>query len=151
MTAAVVGRALAARLARRKAAPYVIVALLALLAVPSLALAQFGHPLQGQWSGQWGPKDKPNRLLLDLDWDGTNITGAINPGRNAATVRKVTFDYTNPEVWVVKMEAEGKDAAGAAVRIMVDGRLENIGAYRRVFRGTWTQGNQKGDFTLTRN
>ena len=46
--------------------------------------AQFGHPLKGQWSGEWGPKDKPNRLLLDLDWDGKEITGVINPGPNAA-------------------------------------------------------------------
>ena len=125
--------------------------LVALLVLPVAAWAQFGHPLAGQWSGDWGPKDKPNRLLLNLDWDGKEITGQINPGRNAATVRKVTFDYTNPAAWVVKMEAEGKDASGAAVRIMVDGKLENIGAYRKVFHGTWMQGNQKGDFTLTRN
>ena len=37
--------------------------------------AQFGHPLKGQWSGQWGPADSPKRLLLDLHWDGKEITG----------------------------------------------------------------------------
>ena len=44
-----------------------------------LAHAQFGHPLKGQWSGQWGPVDSPNRLLLTLEWDGKAITGVINP------------------------------------------------------------------------
>lgn len=127
------------------------VTLLALLAVPAAVSAQFGHPLHGQWSGEWGPRDKPNRLLLNLEWDGTAITGAINPGPGAATVRTVTFDYSNPSAWVVKIEAEGKDASGKPVRIMVDGRLENIGAYRRVLRGTWMQGNQKGEFLVTRN
>jgi hypothetical protein len=51
----------------------------------------------------------------------------------------------------VKLEAEGKDASGKAVPIVMDGRLENIGAYRRILRGTWMQGNQKGEFVLTRN
>lgn len=128
------------------------VMLLAWLALlPAAAVAQFGHPLDGLWSGQWGPKDKPNRLLLDLDWDGKTITGAINPGSNAATVKSVIIDYSDPSSWVVRLEAEGKDAAGRAVPIRVDGRLENIGAYRRVFRGTWTQGSQKGEFIVTRN
>lgn len=125
--------------------------LLTCLALPAAAVAQFGHPLDGQWSGEWGPKDKPNRLLLNLDWDGKDITGAINPGPNAATVKKVIVDYSDPSSWVVKMEAEGKDASGKPVPIVVDGRLENIGAYRRIFRGTWTQGGQKGEFVVTRN
>jgi hypothetical protein len=120
---------------------------LAFVALTSSAWAQFGHPLAGQWSGEWGPAGKPNRVLLNLDWDGKAITGAINPGPNAATVRTVTFDYTDPSAWVVKLEAEGKDGA----KITMDGRLENIGAYRKIFRGTWMQGSQKAPFSLTRN
>jgi hypothetical protein len=121
------------------------------LALPIAAHAQFGHPLKGQWSGQWGPASSPNRLLLDLDWDGKTITGVINPGPEAATVKSVTIDYTDPSAWVVKMQAEGKDAAGKVVQISVDGKLENIGAYQRLFHGTWTQAGKKADFTVTRN
>jgi hypothetical protein len=29
---------------------------------------------------QWGPAASPTRLLLDLHWDGKDITGTINPG-----------------------------------------------------------------------
>jgi hypothetical protein len=127
-------------------------AILALiLALPVVAGAQFGHPLKGQWSGQWGPVDSPNRLLLDLHWDGKEITGTINPGPEAAKVKSVTFDYTDPTAWVVKLQAEGKDAAGKPVQIAVDGKLENIGAYTKLFHGTWTQAGKKGDFTVTRN
>jgi hypothetical protein len=126
-------------------------ALVVALGVPSTAGAQFGHPMKGEWSGEWGPKDNPNRLLLSLEWDGKAITGVINPGPTAATVKSVTFDYTNPEAWVVKMTAEGKDASGKPVAITVDGKLENIGAYTKLFHGTWIQGGQKGDFTVTRN
>ena len=121
------------------------------LALPAVAVAQFGHPLKGQWSGQWGPANSPNRLLLDLHWDGKDITGVINPGPEAATVKSVTFDYTDPTAWVVKMTAEGKDTSGKPVPISVDGKLENIGAYTKLFHGTWTQAGKKGEFTVTRN
>jgi hypothetical protein len=113
--------------------------------------AQFGHPLKGQWSGQWGPAANPKRLLLDLHWDGKAITGVVNPGAEAATVKSVTIDYSNPAAWKVKLQAEGKDTSGKPVTISVDGTLENIGAYNRLFHGTWMEGGQKGEFTLTRN
>ena len=128
-----------------------VVAVVCVLALPLVAEAQFGHPLKGQWSGEWGPKDKPNRLLLNFEWDGKEITGAINPGPNAAVVKSVVFDYTNPSAWGVKITAEGKDASGKPLAITVDGKLENIGAYMRHLHGTWTQGGQKGEFAVTRN
>jgi hypothetical protein len=128
-----------------------VLALTIAIAIPSIAGAQFGHPMKGQWSGEWGPKNNPNRLLLNLDWDGKEITGVINPGANPATVKSVTFDYTNPVVWLVKITAEGKDASGKPVAITVDGKLENLGAYTKLFHGTWIEGAKKGEFTVTRN
>jgi hypothetical protein len=128
-----------------------MLAFLMALALPYTVGAQFGHPMKGQWSGEWGPKNNPNRLLLNLDWDGKEITGIINPGPNAATVKSVTFDYADPTAWGVKITAEGKDASGKPVAITVDGKLENLGAYTKLFHGTWIQGGQKGDFTVTRN
>ena len=107
--------------------------------------------MKGQWSGQWGPADSQKRLLLDLHWDGKQITGVVNPGAETATIKSVTFDYSDPSAWKVKMTAEGKDKSGKPVAISVDGTLENIGAYSRLFHGTWTEGGQKGEFTLTRN
>ena len=135
---------------RRSTWLYVLV-LSFMLVAPSFVWAQFGHPLKGQWSGQWGPKDNPKRLLLDLHWDGKEITGRVNPGDENAAVKSVTFDYSNPSAWKVKLTAEGKDKSGKPVAISVDGTLENIGAYSKLFHGTWTEAGQKGEFTLTRN
>jgi hypothetical protein len=118
----------------------------------SISFAQFGHPLKGQWSGFWGAKDAPNRILMDLTWDGKDIGGAINPGSDtAATIRKVTIDYSKVDSWAVQIEADGKDTSGKPVQIRINGTLENLGAYYRVFHGTWSQGGQKGEFTVTRN
>ena len=61
------------------------------------------------------------------------------------------FDYSNFEAWKVTMKLEGKDPAGKAVTATVNGTLENIGVYYKIFRGTWTQGAEKHDFVVTRN
>jgi hypothetical protein len=122
-----------------------------LVALPALAAAQFGHPLKGQWSGDWGPNGSPSRLLLDIDWDGKELTGRINPGTDTeGSFRKVTIDYSPVTSWKVQIEGEARDG-GKGVPVRVDGILENLGAYKRVFHGTWTQGTKKGEFTVTRN
>src|SRR5262245_20112702 len=106
----------------------------------SSALAQFGHPLKGSWSGDWGPnRDQRMRVLLQMQWDGKAITGAINPGPNALPLTTASLDS---ETWQVHLEARG---------IVIDGKLENIGSAHRVLSGTWTQSGQKGDFKLVRN
>jgi hypothetical protein len=128
-----------------------VVVLVVALLLPGSALAQFGHPLKGQWSGEWGPKESPKRLLLDLQWDGKVFTGAVNPGDENAKILSVVLDYSNVTAWKVRIEAEGKDASGKPLKIVAEGTLENIGAYYKVLHGTWTEGSQKGDFTVTRN
>lgn len=121
----------------------------AALALAATALAQFGHPLKGTWSGDWGPsKDKQTHVVLELNWDGKALSGTINPGPNAVKMQKADLD---PSTWNVHFEAEGKDTAGRAVRYVIDGKLENIGAYQRVMSGTWTEGGVKGDFKVIRN
>ena len=115
----------------------------------AFSAAQYGHPLKGTWSGDWGPNDKVrHRVLLELNWDGKAITGTINPGPNAVRIQKATLD---PSSWAVRFEAEGKTAAGATVSYLIEGQIENLGAYRRVLSGTWYQGSGRGDFKLTRN
>lgn len=131
---------------RRRALMAVMLALLS-----GSAAAQYGHPMKGQWSGYWEVQNREQRLLLDLHWDGKAITGTIDPGENAATVRNVTFDYSDPAVWKVTLEADRAGDSGKPVRITAQGTLENIGSYYRVFRGTWTEGNRSGPFTVTRN
>jgi hypothetical protein len=109
---------------------------LAALLVAAPALAQFGHPLKGTWSGDWGTtKDNRTHVVLELNWDGKAITGNINPGPKAVPLKKAEL---NPETWGVHLEGDGKDGSGAAVHYIIDGKLENIGAYARVMSGTWT-------------
>ena len=122
---------------------------LAALAMAATVSAQFGHPLKGQWSGDWGPnRTDRNRVLLDIDWDGKALSVVVNPGANGATLPRVMVNY---DTWALHFEGDGKDRSGATVHYVIDGKLENLGAYRRLMTGTWTQGSAKGDFKLTRN
>ena len=126
-----------------------LVGVLAVLGVSVCASAQYGHPLKGTWSGDWGTsEDDRNRLLLEFDWDGEAVTGTINPGPNAVPIAAASLD---PTTWSVHLEAAGQDDSGDRIRYVIDGELQNIGSNHRVITGSWTQGAVEGDFTITRN
>ena len=121
------------------------VVLLGAVAAP----AQYGHPLKGSWSGDWGlDEDNRTRLLLVFDWDGEAITGTISPGRNAVPIATASLD---PSTWTLHFEAVAEDPDGNPVRYVVDGELQNIGSYNREISGSWTQGAVTGDFIIIRN
>lgn len=128
---------------RRRAALGCLLALCAAV----LVYAQEGHPLSGTWSGDWGTGAQRSHLTVVLNWDGKNITGTINPGPNAVTIAGVFLDVTN---WTVRIEADAKDQGGKPAHIVAEGRIEDLGSYHRRLIGTWTQGDIKGDFRLTR-
>src|SRR5262245_41115586 len=128
-----------------------------LLGVP--LVAQFGHPLKGSWSGEWWvKKGDENRVLIEFDWDGKTVTGMLNPGTDNATLQKVSLQ-TPPvdnvskamDPWIIHFEADVKDPSGRVVHHVVDGKLQNIGAYAKFITGTWAAGNQKGEFKVVRN
>lgn len=106
------------------------------------ASAQFGHPLKGQWSGEWGPDARnQTRVLVDISWDGKTLAGSIDPGPKGIKLTKATLDGAT---WMVHLEADSP-------KIVIDGKMENVGAYARFITGTWTQDGKKGNFKLTRN
>jgi hypothetical protein len=106
------------------------------------AFAQEGHPLTGTWVGDWSPAASGRRhVTVALEWDGRNVSGTINPGPDAATVRNAVL---NPRTWSVRIDAAGKQS------ITVDGKLANIGSANRTLTGTWTEGPDKGAITLAR-
>ena len=118
------------------------------LALPLTAFGQEGFPLDGTWRGDWGttPTERATVVLV-MKWDGTNINGMINPGPDSAPF---TAAVLNPEDWTVHIEAEGRDDAGNAVTIVIDGQLDDIGSYNRTLEGTWRRGDVEGDFRVAR-
>ena len=81
-------------------------------------------------------------------WDGKAIGGMINPGPDSAKLENSTLD---PEGWKLHLEGTMKDKAGKPLKVVVDGKIENITNVRRTLTGTWKQGDVSGDFKLVRD
>jgi hypothetical protein len=123
-------------------------ALVAALWVSGPSSAQEGHPLKGSWLGSWeGNEAHGDNVLLVLDWDGSAITGMINPGTDNIPVSRATLD---PEGWKVTIEADAKDKSGAAVRYVIEGTIENLELPNRSVVGTWKSQRGGGAFEISR-
>src|SRR5262245_15157781 len=127
-----------------------------ILVVP--AFAQMGYPLKGSWSGDWWlKKGEENHILLDFDWDGKTLKGVLNPGMYNVALQKLSLEPPAGGVqgardpWNLHFEADVMDASGRTIHYVVDGKLQNIGAYRKFVTGTWMAGDQKGEFRIVRN
>ena len=113
-------------------------------------LAQEGHPLIGTWSGDWGPSPAlrssgPDRPGVEYD----HAQRRHQPGRSRRSAdqgRHARFD----EVDASPRSRTPRTNAANLVKIVADGKLENIGSHNRTLTGTWTRGNIKGNFKLTR-
>jgi len=105
--------------------------------------------MTGTWAGDWGASaTQRNHLTLIMNWDGKNVTGVINPGPDSIQLGSVYLDVTN---WMVRIEADTKDATGKAVHVSAEGKLEDISSPHRKITGSWQQGTVKGDFRLVRD
>ena len=118
------------------------------LCLPAASMAQHGHPLAGIWLGDWGSAEARSDVVLELNWSNTTLSGNINPGfPDAATIEVGELDSSN---WTVHLEAMSMDEAGSPVKVVVDGKIENLGSAKRTLSGTWKRGSATGDFKLTR-
>jgi len=135
-----------------------VVSIFVVFAMAAPAFAQMGYPLKGSWSGDWWlKKGEENHVLLDFDWDGKTLKGMLNPGTDNVVLQKLTLEPPTGGVakamdpWLLHFEADVKDASGKVAHYVVDGKLQNIGAYNKFVTGTWAVGNQKGEFKVVRN
>ena len=135
-----------------------------LLAAPTPA--QEGHPAKGTWVGYWGPTAAQNRVVIVMDYDGKNLTGAVNPGANAVPIKLARLDITpgkpaakpgdppGEPAFKIHIEADAKDAKGNSTTIVADGTMQEVGLPGRSIVGTWTQTSGgktvKGDFRISR-
>ena len=98
----------------------------------------------GTWTGDWGPSERDrNDVTLQLTWDGSMLTGTVNPGPNAITLTNSTFD---PATGAIKMEADAQGRGGATIHYVIEGRVEG-----NMMSGSWNHPERQGDFRLTKS
>lgn len=101
-------------------------------------------PLSGTWTGDWGPSaTHRNMVTLELKWDGTALTGNVNPGADAVPLTKASF---NKDTGMVMMEADAKGQGGATVHYVIEGKVDG-----KMMSGSWNHDDKKGDFKLTKS
>lgn len=121
----------------------ILLATCLLISLP--ATSQVGHPAKGSWSGILGP-DAANsaRIRLLINASDGNLSGIINPGRRAVNASSVALDASK---WMLTIKADMPDG-----ELVMVGKLENLGSWSsRKYRGTYTQGNERGTFSITLN
>ena len=140
--------------------------LLSCVLLASSVLAQEGHPAKGTWVGYWGPTATQNRVVIVMDYDGKNLSGAINPGANAIPIKLARLDITpgapapkpgglvGEPTFKIHIEADMKDGKGNSISIVADGTMQQVALPNRSIVGTWTQTSSgktvKGDFRVSR-
>jgi hypothetical protein len=86
-------------------------------------------------------------VSVELKLSGPALTGtvkSVQPSRADVPLSKSTYTAATG---AVHMEAEAKNPqSGAAVHYIIDGKLENLGAFQRFITGTWTQGSAQRRF-----
>jgi hypothetical protein len=112
------------------------------MAVPAMSF-QGSDPLTGTWAGDWGPTAAHrNPVTVELKWDGTALTGSVNPGPNAIPLQKAAYDAASG---TIRLEAEATSRRGGTVRYVVEGKVANGS-----LTGTWTHDSTRGDFRITK-
>jgi hypothetical protein len=115
-----------------------------LLAAAGVAIAQEGFPLDGTWRGERPAAGAaPVTIVMVMQWDGSKVTGVINPGPKAIPI---TDAKLIPEGWRVTVAAQ--TAVGQPVAF--EGVLGELGSYNRTITGTWTEGGQRYPVRMVR-
>ena len=113
--------------------------LIAGLLVAVAASAQEGFPLDGTWRSETvGADGAHSTIVLIMQWDGSQISGTINPGPEGTDF---TGGKLDPEGW--KFTLNTKTAKGADIAF--EGTISNLGKYDRVLSGKWTEGGRSQD------
>ena len=107
----------------------------------SPAAATSADPVSGEWVGQWGPSpSRQTAVTLELKWDGSTLTGTVNPGRDAILLSKAMFD---PQSHAVTLELDGPNPDGEIVHYVVKGKIEGT-----TMSGTFDRAGDAGTFRL---
>jgi hypothetical protein len=100
-------------------------------------------PLTGRWEGEWGPSpERQTNVALELKWDGTTLTGTVNPGARAMELGKSSF---NPKSNAISMELDAHDVAGEPDHYSIQGKVDG-----KEMSGSWTRNKGAGTFKITR-
>jgi hypothetical protein len=137
---------------------YVCVLVASLVTFGVSPVAQEGHPMTGTWYGDYGTGAARKDLTLILKWDGTRVSGLVNPGPASTAVTSVTLDIIPGKAGTFSVNnPEGTQPVAPIFNVKIaigdlvlEGRVQNPVGSNRSITGTYTRGTEKGPFTIRR-
>jgi hypothetical protein len=118
---------------------------IALLLLPACAArpAVSGEPPSGTWSGDYDVgSERRESISVDLQWDGTNLRGAVHAGPRSLPLTKASY---KPDTGDISMEFDAEGNRGQIVHYTIEGKVTG-----NTMTGTWTHDGQRGDFRVTK-
>jgi len=126
-----------------KSTIFILVAAALLISGCASKQAAIADPLTGTWSGEWGPSaERQTEVVLNLKWDGTTLTGIVDPERRGLELKKSSFDAKTS---AIHMEVDAPMSGGEMDHYTIDGKVDG-----KSMRGTWTRRSGSGDFKVTK-
>lgn len=128
----------------------------ALVALGVRTTAQEGHPMTGTWYGDYGSGSAKKDLTFVMKWDGTAVTGLLNPGAGATPIKSVVLDILPGKAGSRSLNnPEGPEAVPPVFNVKIqvgdlvlDGKMLNPVGGNRSIVGTYTKGAEKGPFQI---
>src|SRR5204862_453925 len=78
-------------------------------------------PLSGTWVGEWGPSpSRQTEVTVELKWDGTTLSGTVDPERRPFELQKGSFD---PKTKAIRMELDGPNSLRETVHYVIEGKV----------------------------
>jgi hypothetical protein len=120
--------------------------------------AQEGHPMTGTWYGEYGTGAAKKDITLVMKWDGSKVSGLVNPGPGATPITSVTLDIIPGKAGTFSLNnPEGTQPIPPVFNVKIvigdlalEGRMQNPVGGNRSITGTYTRGADKGPFQIKR-
>jgi hypothetical protein len=120
--------------------------------------AQEGHPMTGTWYGEIGTGAARKDVTIVMKWDGSKVSGTVNPGPGATAVTSVTLDIIPGKAGTFSLNnPEGTQPIPPIFNVKItlgdvvlEGRMQNPVGGNRAISGNYTRGAEKGPFQLKR-
>ena len=114
--------------------------------------------MTGTWYGEIGTGAARKDVTIVMKWDGTKVSGTVNPGPGATAVTSVTLDIIPGKAGTFSLNnPEGTQPVSPIFNVKItigdvvlEGRMQNPVGGNRAISGTYTRGAEKGPFQIKR-
>ena len=102
-----------------------------------------GEPPSGRWTGDYEVGEgRREPIRVDLQWENADLRGTVLAGVRSLPITKAAFQR---DTGAINLEFDAQGNGGQIVHYVIEGKVAGD-----TMTGTWTHGDQRGGFKVTR-